>query len=58
MELDTSLSPRVDSLKPSKTMVIVDCATALVQAGVPVIRLAAGESDFDTPNEIAEVNYS
>ncbi|XXG87533.1 hypothetical protein AAC387_Pa11g2196 [Persea americana] len=58
MELDTSLSPRVDSLKPSKTMVIVDRATALVQAGVPVIRLAAGESDFDAPNEIAEAGIN
>ncbi|RWR93035.1 bifunctional aspartate aminotransferase and glutamate/aspartate-prephenate aminotransferase-like protein [Cinnamomum micranthum f. kanehirae] len=58
MELDTSLSPRVDSLKPSKTMIIVDRATALVQAGVPVIRLAAGESDFDTPDVIAEAGIN
>jgi hypothetical protein len=34
---------------------ITDQATALVQAGVPVIRLAAGEPDFDTPVVIAEV---
>ena len=57
-QLDISTSPRVNSLKPSKTMAITDHATALVQAGVPVIRLAAGEPDFDTPNAIAEVNYS
>lgn len=50
-----SVSPRVNSLKPSKTMAITDQATALRQAGVPVIGLAAGEPDFDTPAPIAEV---
>ncbi|KAM7513655.1 hypothetical protein LguiA_003238 [Lonicera macranthoides] len=54
MELDTSLSPRVNSVKPSKTVAITDLATSLVQAGVPVIRLAAGEPDFGTPTVIAE----
>lgn len=58
MELDTSLSPRVNSVKPSKTVAITDQATALVEAGVPVIRLAAGEPDFDTPAVIAEVAHS
>lgn len=57
MEVDQSLSPRVNSVKPSKTVAITDQATALVQAGVPVIRLAAGEPDFDTPSVIAEVMY-
>ena len=55
MEVDISLSPRVNSVKPSKTVAITDQATALVQAGVPVIRLATGEPDFDTPAPIAEV---
>ncbi|XP_028125187.1 bifunctional aspartate aminotransferase and glutamate/aspartate-prephenate aminotransferase [Camellia sinensis] len=54
IEVDISLSPRVNSVKPSKTVVISDQATALVQAGVPVIRLAAGEPDFNTPTVIAE----
>ncbi|GFP98117.1 bifunctional aspartate aminotransferase and glutamate/aspartate-prephenate aminotransferase [Phtheirospermum japonicum] len=54
MEVDISLSPRVNSVKPSKTVAITDQATALAQAGVPVIRLAAGEPDFDTPAVIAE----
>ncbi|KAK4485953.1 hypothetical protein RD792_008605 [Penstemon davidsonii] len=58
MELDISLSPRVNSLKPSKTMAITDQATALAQAGVPVIRLAAGEPDFDTPSVIAEAGIT
>lgn len=54
--VDMSLSPRVQALKPSKTMVITDLAATLVQSGVPVIRLAAGEPDFDTPKVVAEVN--
>ena len=58
VEVDVSLSPRVNSVKPSKTVAITDQATALVQAGVPVIRLAAGEPDFDTPSIIAEVPSS
>ncbi|XP_057783761.1 bifunctional aspartate aminotransferase and glutamate/aspartate-prephenate aminotransferase-like [Salvia miltiorrhiza] len=58
MQVDISLSPRVNSLKPSKTMAITDQATALVQAGVPVIRLAAGEPDFDTPIPIAEAGIN
>ena len=57
LELDLSLSPRVNSVKPSKTVAITDQATALVQAGIPVIRLAAGEPDFDTPIAIAEVLF-
>lgn len=57
VEVDISLSPRVNSVKPSKTVAITDQATALAQAGVPVIRLAAGEPDFDTPAPIAEVLY-
>jgi aspartate/glutamate/aspartate-prephenate aminotransferase len=55
--IDISLSPRVNAVKPSRTVAITDQATALVQAGVPVIRLAAGEPDFDTPAVIAEVCY-
>ena len=33
----------------------MDQATALLQSGVPVIRLAAGEPDFDTPAVIVKV---
>jgi hypothetical protein len=53
--VDTSISPRVSAIRPSKTMAITDQATALRLAGVPVIGLAAGEPDFDTPAVIAEV---
>ncbi|XP_060184881.1 bifunctional aspartate aminotransferase and glutamate/aspartate-prephenate aminotransferase [Lycium barbarum] len=58
VEVDISLSPRVNAVKPSKTVAITDQATALVQAGVPVIRLAAGEPDFDTPTAIAEAGIN
>ncbi|PKU77291.1 bifunctional aspartate aminotransferase and glutamate/aspartate-prephenate aminotransferase [Dendrobium catenatum] len=58
VSLDLSVSPRVNAVKPSKTMAITDQATALVQAGVPVIRLAAGEPDFDTPAVIAEAGIN
>ena len=57
MEVDISLSPKVNSIKPSKTVAKIDQAIALVEAGVHVIRLAAGESDFDTPAPIAEVYF-
>ncbi|PKA62517.1 Bifunctional aspartate aminotransferase and glutamate/aspartate-prephenate aminotransferase [Apostasia shenzhenica] len=56
--LDLSVNPRVRAVKPSKTMVITDHATALVQAGFPIIRLAAGEPDFDTPAVIAEAGIN
>ena len=54
MEAGISLSPRGNYVKPSKTNVITDLATVLVQAGVPVIWLAAREPDFDTPTVVAE----
>lgn len=57
VQVDVSLSPRVNAVKPSKTVAITDQATALAQAGVSVIRLAAGEPDFDTPVLIAEVHF-
>ncbi|KAL2551435.1 Aminotransferase class I and II domain-containing protein [Forsythia ovata] len=58
VEVDVSLSPGVNSVKPSKTVAITNQATALAQDGVPVIRLAAGEPNFDTPAIIAEARIS
>ena len=55
VEVDIGLSPRVNSIQPSKTVALTDQAMALAQAGVPVIQLAVGEPDFDTPAVIAEV---
>ena len=54
-DVDLSLNPRVAALKPSKTMVISDYATALVESGIPIVRLAAGEPEFDTPEPIVKV---
>jgi len=53
-EVDQTLNPRVAALRPSKTMALTDLATSLKQQGVPVIGLAAGEPDFDTPAPIVE----
>ncbi len=52
--VDTTLNPRVAALKPSKTMALTDLATSLRESGVDVIGLAAGEPDFDTPQEVVE----
>lgn len=49
---------RVKSLKPSKTLSILDQAIALQQAGAPVISLAIGEPDFHTPPAILEVGHN
>ncbi|RZB73131.1 Bifunctional aspartate aminotransferase and glutamate/aspartate-prephenate aminotransferase isoform D [Glycine soja] len=57
-DVDISLSHRVNAVKLSKTLSICDHATALLQAGVPVIRLFFGESDFDTPGAIAEAGMN
>lgn len=58
VDTDLTLSPRVNAVRSSKTVAISDQAVALAQAGVPVIKLAAGEPDFDTPAPIAEVLHS
>ncbi|XP_062098679.1 bifunctional aspartate aminotransferase and glutamate/aspartate-prephenate aminotransferase-like [Humulus lupulus] len=52
--VDTSLSPRVNSIKPSRSVTVADQASALIQAGVPIIKLSTGEPDFNTPAAIAE----
>lgn len=43
--VDTTLNPRVASLKPSKTMALTDLATRLKEEGRDIIGLAAGEPD-------------
>ncbi|KAK7311147.1 hypothetical protein RJT34_09081 [Clitoria ternatea] len=57
-DVDISFSPMVKAVKPSITIAISDHATALLQAGVPVIRLSYGESDFDTPSAIVEAGMN
>eukprot|EP00238_Polyblepharides_amylifera_P000156 CAMPEP_0196572308 /NCGR_PEP_ID=MMETSP1081-20130531/2381_1 /TAXON_ID=36882 /ORGANISM="Pyramimonas amylifera, Strain CCMP720" /LENGTH=420 /DNA_ID=CAMNT_0041889585 /DNA_START=56 /DNA_END=1318 /DNA_ORIENTATION=+ len=56
--VDQSLNPRVAALQPSKTMALTDLARALKEQGVPVIGLAAGEPDFDTPAAIVEAGVA
>ncbi|MBF0620828.1 MAG: pyridoxal phosphate-dependent aminotransferase [Magnetococcales bacterium] len=48
------LSKRVQSVKPSATLVVAAKAKELRAAGRDVISLAAGEPDFDTPDHIKE----
>ena len=50
--MDQTLNPRVAALRPSKTMALTDKAREMKESGLPVIGLAAGEPDFDTPAEI------
>ncbi|OAE30047.1 hypothetical protein AXG93_4908s1140 [Marchantia polymorpha subsp. ruderalis] len=54
-QLDLSLNPRVAALKSSKTMFVADKATAMKESGIDVIKLAAGEPDFRTPQAVVEV---
>ncbi len=51
MSLESSALRRV---KPSPTMAVSAQARALIRAGRDVITLAAGEPDFDTPENIKE----
>ncbi|KAG6555597.1 hypothetical protein Mapa_002832 [Marchantia paleacea] len=53
-QLDLSLNPRVAALKSSKTMFVADKATAMKESGIDVIKLAAGEPDFRTPQAVVE----
>ena len=52
--MDQGLNPRVASLRESKTMALTDLARSMKESGLPVIGLAAGEPDFDTPDAIVE----
>ncbi|KAE8720024.1 hypothetical protein F3Y22_tig00109923pilonHSYRG00129 [Hibiscus syriacus] len=56
--VDISLSPRVNSIKPSTTMSIAAHAIALALAGVPVIRLVDEEPDFDSPAVVAKAGIN
>jgi len=52
--LSTSLSDRVQNIKPSPTLAITARAKALKAAGEDIIGLGAGEPDFDTPDHIKQ----
>jgi aspartate aminotransferase len=47
-------SPALKRVKPSSTMAVSAQARALIRAGRDVIALAAGEPDFDTPDNIKD----
>src|SRR5436190_22841399 len=48
------LADSLARIKPSATIAVTDKARALKAAGRDVIGLAAGEPDFDTPDNIKE----
>jgi aspartate aminotransferase len=52
--LDTHLSHRVQSVKPSATLAITARAKELKAQGKDIIGLGAGEPDFDTPAHIKQ----
>jgi len=52
--LDTHLSHRVQSVKPSATLAITARAKELKSQGKDIIGLGAGEPDFDTPEHIKQ----
>ncbi len=52
--MDTPLSHRVQSIKPSPTIAVTARAAELRAAGKDIISLSAGEPDFDTPEHIKE----
>ncbi|GBE11351.1 aspartate aminotransferase [bacterium BMS3Bbin12] len=52
--MTTSLSKRVQRIKPSPTLAVSTRAAELRAAGRKVIGLGAGEPDFDTPEPIKE----
>ena len=48
------LADSLSRIQPSATIAMTDKARALKEAGRDVIGLAAGEPDFDTPDNIKE----
>eukprot|EP00270_Netrium_digitus_P011433 TRINITY_DN3638_c0_g1_i1.p1 TRINITY_DN3638_c0_g1~~TRINITY_DN3638_c0_g1_i1.p1 ORF type:complete len:440 (+),score=111.03 TRINITY_DN3638_c0_g1_i1:165-1484(+) len=52
--VDETVNPLVASLQASKTAQLTDMARSLRALGAPIIELAAGEPDFDTPLPIVE----
>lgn len=57
MPVKDLLATRLSNIKPSPTMAISAKAMEMKAAGIPVIGLAAGEPDFDTPDFIKDASY-
>ena len=51
------ISDRVNNIKPSLTIAVNIKAQELKRAGRDIIVLAAGEPDFDTPDNIKNAAY-
>ena len=51
------LASRLSNIKPSPTMAISAKAMEMKAAGIPIIGLAAGEPDFDTPDFVKSAAY-
>ncbi|NQV29510.1 MAG: pyridoxal phosphate-dependent aminotransferase [Candidatus Marinimicrobia bacterium] len=47
-----TFAKRINALKPSATMVVIEAAARLREQGIDVISFGAGEPDFDTPDHI------
>lgn len=58
MPVKDSLAARLSNIKPSPTMAISAKAMEMKAEGLPVIGLAAGEPDFDTPDFVKEAAYA
>jgi aspartate aminotransferase len=56
--LATSLSKRVQKVKPSPTLAVTARAAKLKAEGKDIIGLGAGEPDFDTPPHIADAGVA
>jgi aspartate aminotransferase len=52
--MNSKLSDRVQSIKPSPTLAVTARAAALRAAGKDIVGLGAGEPDFDTPEHIKQ----
>ena len=49
-----NVSEKLSRVAPSATMAVTQSARNMLAAGVDVIGLGAGESDFDTPDHIKD----
>ena len=58
MSVKDFLADRLSNIKPSPTMAISAKAMEMKAAGIPVIGLAAGEPDFDTPGFVKQATYA
>ena len=58
MPVIDQLATRLSNIKPSPTMAISAKAAEMKAEGIPIIGLAAGEPDFDTPEFVKQASYA